>query len=234
MTRTVALDALDLRKVVRAGDLVCWGQAGAEPVALTRRLMAQRAEIGRFSAFIGISLTDTPDPAYADLVSFRSFCGTGSNRKLAAAGMLDIMPVHYSALPALLQASVDVLLLQVAEHPDGGRYSLSMACDYVAALVRHARVVVAEVNAQAPFTDAEVSADDLDMLVRTDRPLAEMIPPASSETDRGWCHAAIRPRHDPGMRRRHPVRPPRSRPAHRRDVRRRHGADRARRDHQCA
>lgn len=177
-------DVPDFRLLVKPGDLVCWGQATAEPVALTRRLLAQRKEIGPFRAFIGISLTATPDPAFADTVSFHSFCGTGTNRLLAAAGRLDILPIHYSGLAEHLRGKVDVLLLQVAEHPDGGRFSLSTACDYIAALVRDARLVVAEVNAQAPFTDCEVAAEDLDIVIHTDRPLPELSHPEPTDVER--------------------------------------------------
>ncbi len=173
MTRAIELEALDFADVILPGDLVCWGQAAAEPLPLTARLMAQRGRLGGFSAFIGIGLGDTPDPAYTDRVRFSSFCGTGTNRRLAAAGALDILPVHYSDLPALLAGRVDVLLLQVAEHPDGGRFSLSCACDYIAPLVRAARVVICEVNRQAPFTSAEIAAADIDVLVATDRALPE-------------------------------------------------------------
>lgn len=174
MTRRIALEALDFAEFVRSGDLVCWGQAAAEPLPLTARLMAQRDHVGGFSAFIGIGLGDTPDPAYTDRVRFTSFCGTGTNRKLAAAGALGILPVHYSDLPGVLAGRIDVLLLQVAEHPDGGRFSLSCACDYVETLVRAARVVIAEVNRRAPFTSAEIAAADIDAIVCTDRPLPEL------------------------------------------------------------
>ena len=116
MPSVVEPDALDFASLIRPGDLVCWGQASAEPLALTSRLMAQRARIGAFSAFIGISLSETTDPAHADHVRFSSFCGTGTNRRLAAAGALDILPVHYSDLGKVLREAVDVLLLQLAEH----------------------------------------------------------------------------------------------------------------------
>jgi acyl-CoA hydrolase len=184
MPQTIALDALDFTSLIRAGDLVCWGQAMAEPLSLTRRLMAQRERIGGFSAFIGISLAETTDPAHADHVHFTSFCGTGTNRKLAAAGAMDILPLHYSDLPSVLREKADVLLLQVAEHPHGGRFSLSCASDYVEALVSSARVVIAEVNRQAPFTSAEISIEDIDFIVRTDRPLPEMTKASPSPVER--------------------------------------------------
>lgn len=174
MTQTIELEALDFAAFVRPGDVVCWGQAAAEPLPLTARLMAQRDHVGGFSAFIGIGLGDTPDPAYTDRVRFTSFCGTGTNRRLAAAGALGILPVHYSDLPGVLAPQVDVLLLQLAEHPAGGRFSLSCACDYVETLVGSARVVIAEVNRRAPFTSAEIAAADIDAIVRTDRALPEL------------------------------------------------------------
>jgi acetyl-CoA hydrolase len=146
--------------------------------------MEQRARLGAFRAFIGISLSETPDPVYADCVRFSSFCGTGTNRRLAAAGALDILPVHYSDLGAVLSENVDVLLLQLAEHPQGGRFSLSCASDYVEDLVKSARIVVAEVNRQAPFTSAEIAVEDIDVIVKTDRPLPELANAAPSEVER--------------------------------------------------
>lgn len=184
MPQTVDLASLDFATLVRAGDLVCWGQAAAEPLPLTRLLMAQRERIGHFSAFMGISLSDTPDRAYTDRVQFISFCGTGTNRRLSAAGALDILPVHYSDLPQVLSEKVDVLLLQIAEHPADGRFSLSCASDYAATLVKTARLVIAEVNRQAPFTSAEVAREDIDVIVRTDRLLPELTRTIPSATER--------------------------------------------------
>lgn len=113
-----------------------------------------------------------------------SFCGTGTNRRLAEAGALDILPVHYSELPATLANKVDVLLLQLAQHPTDGRFSLSCASDYVELLVKSAPVVIAEVNQQAPFTSAEIAAQDIDVMVRTDRPLPELARAAPSAVER--------------------------------------------------
>lgn len=183
MPIVVELDALDFASLVRSGEMVCWGQASAEPLALTSRLMAQRARVGAFRAFIGISLSETPDPANADYVQFSSFCGTGTNRRLASAGALDIFPLHYSDLATVLREKVDVLLLQLAEHPQGGRFSLSCASDYVEDLAKSARIVIAEVNRQAPYTSAEIATDDIDVIVRTDRRLLEMGRPAPSDVD---------------------------------------------------
>ena len=147
--------AIDWSTIVRPGDRVMWGQGAAEPTPLVRSLMAQRANIGRFEAFIGTTWGDAVSAEHADFVSYVSYCGAGNNRHLARAGVLDIWPVHYSELPGqILHGSlrVDVLLLQVAPINASGKYSLSMACEYLAAAIATARVIVVEVNDQAPWT----------------------------------------------------------------------------------
>lgn len=180
----IELDAANprLAGIVRAGDRVVWGQAASEPATLTAALMAQRAEIGGFSAFIGVSWSDAVHPDHADHVAFRSYCGAGRNRALAQAGCLDILPSHYSELGALMRSGrlpVDVVLVQVAPADEHGRYSLSLAGDYVVPALACARVVIAEINAQAPRTCGPhfLTAPDIHYAIHVDRP--PLAPPAA-------------------------------------------------------
>src|SRR3990172_1262488 len=130
ITQELAPQSLDPSAIVRPGDTVVWGQASAEPLPLTRALMAQRGAIGRFNVFLGATYSDTLKPEYADCVSFSSYCGAGGNRALVKAGKLDIHPVHYSQIPGLIQSGrlkVDVLMLQLAPADAAGNYTLSIA-----------------------------------------------------------------------------------------------------------
>ncbi|MEW5420898.1 acetyl-CoA hydrolase/transferase family protein [Amorphus sp. 3PC139-8] len=172
MSREIAADAFRPADYVRPGDLVAWGQACAEPTTLSERLMDERHTIGgRFSAFVGIGFAGTVRPEHADVVDMRSYCATGSNRALASAGCLDILPSHYSALARQLGHTVDVLFLQLAPTADPGRFSFALACDYPHSAIAKARVVVAEVNDQVPSTrsDWTIGLDDIDIIVRTSR-----------------------------------------------------------------
>lgn len=181
--------APDLARFVKAGDTVCWGQAAAEPLALTRPLMAQRAEIGGLTAFVGISWCDTVDVAFTDHVRFMSYCGTGLNRHLAAADRLDILPLHYSMLEHTLGRTVDVLLLQLTPPGTDGRYGFALASEYLVPLVKSARVVIAEVNTEAPVIGCAhtLAPDDIHAIVRTARPLPE--PPATAAGETEACIA---------------------------------------------
>lgn len=172
MTEEVSLDALDFSALIRPGDRVVWGQGGAEPRALTERLMEQRESIGRFHAFIGVSQSEAVSVEHARQVRFQSYCGSGRNRLLAREGLLDILPCHYSLLAQSL-APVDVLMLQAAEGPEG--FSFSIADEYLVPLVKSARLLIVEVNEQAPWTYGErLAAADIDILVRSSRAPVEL------------------------------------------------------------
>lgn len=180
---------IDLAPLVRAGDTVLWAQSDAEPLTLTRALMAQRDRFGgRIRAFVGTSLADTVSAAYCDHVDFASWCGAGANRALARAGLLDIWPCHYSELAARLAsgaAPADVVLLQLAPADAEGRYSLGVCHEYVAPAIDRARVVIAEVNDQAPWTHGErtLIADDLDAIIHVSRPLLTTPQPAAGAAE---------------------------------------------------
>jgi acyl-CoA hydrolase len=188
MPKLLQADTLDLSELIRPGDTVLWGQANAEPLPLTEALMAQRASIGRFRVMLGIANSATCRPEHADHVDLLAYCGAGANRELANAGVLDILPCHYSQLPTMIDSGalrIDVLLLQLAPADSQGRYSLGIAHEYLVPALERARVVIAEVNRQAPRTLGErtLSADDLDAILHTDRPPLENPPARIREAD---------------------------------------------------
>lgn len=171
---------IDIAEFLRPGDTVVWGQAGAEPIALIDALLAGRHRVGgRFRVFTGIpSGNGCLLPEHADCIDLIGYCGNGANQALIRSGGLDILPCHYSQFPDLLvngPLQATVLLLQLAPPDERGRYSLGLAHEYLVPLLDTARVVIAEVNRQAPWTYGErlLVEDDLDLIVRTDRPLPE-------------------------------------------------------------
>jgi acyl-CoA hydrolase len=189
--------AFEVAQYVQPGDVVAWGQCGAEPCTLTETLAAQRHSVGgRFTAMVGALWSDTFKPAHADVIDFVSYCGAGANRRLAEAGVLDVLPIHYSQFARAFSEGpnrVNVLMLQVAPVDGGAGYSLSIAHEYLVPIVRSARVVIAEVNTAAPCTYGSHMLDvtDFDVLVRTHRaPLELSRAPAGDTELRIAQHAA--------------------------------------------
>jgi acyl-CoA hydrolase len=184
--RVVSADSLDFSNWLKRGDCLAWGQAGAEPLSLTRPLFAQRHSLGGFTAFVGLCAADTMSSEYADVVRYRSYCGAGENRGLAKAGLIDILPCHYSQMAELLksgQLRVDVLLLQLAPADAQGRYSLSIAHEYLIDALERARLVIVEINERAPWTYGEryLLENDIDIAVLTNRDVVKIS--ATTPTD---------------------------------------------------
>ncbi|MHC8320493.1 acetyl-CoA hydrolase/transferase family protein [Pseudomonas sp. GB2N2] len=180
MTLHTSLERLDLSRWIQPGDTVLWGQANAEPLPLTQVLMRQRAKMGQIRVMLGLTNSDTCRPEHADHISFVSYCGGGANRALAKAGVLDILPCHYSQFPEMIREGslkIDVLMLQLAPPDEHGRYSLSLAHEYLLPALEQARLVIAEVNQQAPWTYGEryLYKEDIDCIVETSRPPQENV-----------------------------------------------------------
>ena len=170
--------AARLAALIHAGDTVWWGQATAEPLTLTRALVAHRKEIAhgeRLRIFVGIGGSDTLKPEQADTFDFFGYTGGGPHRKLADAGVLDILPLHYSQIPHFIDNGAlpaDVVLLQVSPPDARGRYSLSQVREYLPAAVRRARVVIGEVNPDVPWTrgGVDLGASDFALLIDAQEP----------------------------------------------------------------
>jgi len=168
---------IDLGSVIRPGDGILWGQACAEPRTLVESLVSQRAHLDGVGCFLGSSYSGIVQPEHADRLRLSSYCGTGTNRALAEAGVLEILPVAYSQLGPLIRDGkirCDVLMLQVSPPNARGEYSLGLAADYLVPAIDVCRAIVAEVNEQVPWTHTErlLTEVDFDLLVRTSRPPA--------------------------------------------------------------
>ncbi len=171
---------LDLARHVRPGDTVVWGQACAEPRALTRALVDSGIPV---RCFVGIPVSSSVAGELPGSIEVISYCGTGTNAALHAAGRLDVLPVHYSSLPALLSTGslhADVVLVQVSAADENGRHALGLADDYLSDAVGTARVVLAEVNARVPFTEgaATLGPEQITASIHVDEPIAELPTPS--------------------------------------------------------
>jgi acyl-CoA hydrolase len=169
---------LELARYLRPGDTVVWGQACGEPLSVTEALVAQRESLPGLRCFLGIPCSDTVRPEHADHLRFVSYSGAGANQALLSAGVLDLLPCHYSALPAILASGplrAEVVMLALPPARPDGRHGLGVCADYVGALVSQARIVIAEVSEQIPDVGCEptLSGDDIDVIVHTRRPPAE-------------------------------------------------------------
>ena len=169
-----AVSSVDLSSVIRAGDGLVWGQACAEPQTLVEALVAQRSALSGCRVFLGSSYSGLVRPEHADHLRLSSYCGTGTNRALAQAGVLELLPAPYSQLGTLIRnggIKCDVAMVQVSAPNARGEYSLGLAVEYLAPALQAARAVIAEVNDRIPWTHTQplLRREDFDLLVESSR-----------------------------------------------------------------
>jgi acetyl-CoA hydrolase len=169
---------VDLASVVRPGDGIICGQACAEPQTLLEALVAQRARLSGCRVFLGASYSGIVKPSHSDHLRLASYGGIGHNRALSDAGVLDVLRIPYSQIATLIRSGrirCDVVFLQVSPPNERGEYSLGLAADYLVPALQMCRAVVAEVNAQVPWTHSEqlLCRDDFDLRIETSRAPAE-------------------------------------------------------------
>src|SRR4051794_10509400 len=170
------MNTLDVSRHLRPGDTVLVAQGTAEPRALVEALIDQRHALAPLRVLVGASFTGLLRPEHADAFRYVGFGAIGRTGDLAKAAVLDVLPIHLGSIPALITSgrlAVDAVLLQVSERNGDGVHSLGLGADYLQAATARARVVLAEINGNVPFThgDTMMRPERFAAVVRDDRPL---------------------------------------------------------------
>ena len=186
--RIISVSHLDFPSLIRPGQHIVSGQACGEPLTLLEKLAEQRASLSGTTLFIGASFAGTLQPEHADHLRFVSFGALGTNRRLARAGALGIVPCHVAQLgPYFTQGAIgcDVLLVQLSPQGPDGRYSFGATADYIRAAANKATLVIAEINDQAPrvFGDPGLTEAEIDIAIHTSRPLPQVPAAKPAPTD---------------------------------------------------
>lgn len=195
MTLPPILDALPpLASLIRAGDAVVIGQAGAEPLTVTRALVEQADTLaGPVDVFLGAVLSDTFARTLHPNLRPGGYGIMGGAAKGFASqpgSIVNVTPTPYRELEGAFGAGrlrADVVMLQLAVSADGRRLSLGMANDYVVAAARRARCVIAEIHPDAPFTpstEADAASLRIDIAVRATGPAVQSPTMAPEEAER--------------------------------------------------
>jgi acyl-CoA hydrolase len=150
--------SFELAGLIKPGDAIVWGQACGEPTTLIEMLLAQRRQLGGVAAFAGSSFSGILKPEHADHIKISSMGAIGALRGLAKAGVLGIIPCHVGQIGNYIAQKIipcDVAFIQVSRANAAGYHSYGLINDYTRAAVKAARVVIAEINSQIPFTPCD-------------------------------------------------------------------------------
>ncbi len=121
---------------------------------------------------------DYAAPEFEGVFRSESFFIGENMRRQIQRGAADYIPVSLHDTPRLIRDGVvgcDVAMIQVSPPGRHGRVSLGISVDVAPAAIETAKLVIAVMNRNMPYTygDGEIDLDRIDYLVEDDSPLEE-------------------------------------------------------------
>lgn len=167
---------------IDSGASIYLGSSDSVPRLLVEALCARgRKRVLRDVTLRHIHTGRTEDYAAPEFEGvFRSesfFIGENMRRQIQR-GAADYIPISLHDTPRLIRDGVvgcDVAMIQVSPPGRHGRVSLGISVDVAPAAIETAKLVIAVMNRNMPYTygDGEIDLDRIDYLVEDDSPLEE-------------------------------------------------------------
>ncbi|MDD9302655.1 MAG: GNAT family N-acetyltransferase [Desulfobacter sp.] len=173
---TVSTDAV--LKKIEPGMHIFIGTGTAEPRTLVNALMSSEGH--RLEDLTLIQLLSFGDAvSYKALEShryrLRTFFSGWVSAEAITAGRVDMIPSRFSSIPALMKEGlipIDVAFIQITPPSDNGYCSLGLGVDVSRRAMKHADLVIGEINEDIPFTlgDTFAHIDEFDMVIESKVP----------------------------------------------------------------
>jgi acyl-CoA hydrolase/GNAT superfamily N-acetyltransferase len=163
----------EVLKRIKPGSSIFLGTGLAEPRTLVKALTYSNAtNLTDLELIQLISIGDavSMEKKYSGHLRLKTFFGGLSANKAITAGLVDLIPSRFSAIPRLFESGrirIDVAFIQITPPDHEGFCSLGLAVDVARQAIEKADLVVGEINHYIPRTNGDtfVHIDDFDLLV---------------------------------------------------------------------
>lgn len=178
-------------KHIPSDSRVVVGHACSEPLELVKAMVANKDQYQNVEIVHMVAMGKgeyTKPEMDGHFVHNALFVG-GSTRESVNASRADYTPCFFSEVPRLFREGylpVDVAMVQLSKPDEKGYCSFGLSCDYTKPAAECAKIVIAEINDQMPYTmgDVYIHISDLDYIVETSYPLVELAPPVIGDIER--------------------------------------------------
>ncbi len=164
---------------VHHGDRIFIGSGAGEPQSLVRALSArENLRDTELLHIMTLGIAPYAEPKFGTKFRHNAFFIGGNVREAVSQGRADYTPVFLSEIPALFREGrriIDYALIQVSPPDQHGYCSYGVSTDIVKSAAESAKVVLAEVNENAPrvLGDCFIHVRDITALVPSDEPILE-------------------------------------------------------------
>ena len=168
-------------QLIKSGDRVFLHGSASTPIDLMDALARRAHELQNVELvnITTIGQSDLIHTAYKDSFFFNCLFVSENLRPTLREGRGDYVPVFLSEISRLFEKGylpLDVAMVQVSPPDKHGFCSLGTSVDVARSAVKHAKVVIVQVNKHIPRThgDGIMHISDADAVVELDRPLPEV------------------------------------------------------------
>jgi 4-hydroxybutyrate CoA-transferase len=176
---------------IKSGDAVVLAHCVGEPPALVEAMVANAAQYENVEIKHMVSLGSGgyAAPGMGKHFRINPIFASANTRGALAEHRGDFTPAFFHEVPKLFREGklrADVLLLQVSPPDEHGYCSLGPSVDYTLQAISSAKIVMAQVNPQTPFTYGEgiVHISAFDHIVEADSPIYEIQPPRIGDIEK--------------------------------------------------
>ncbi len=176
-------------KKIKSGDRVVVEHACGEPSELLAAMVdnAEAYHDVEVVHMVAMGKALYAQPGMEKHFRHNSIFVGGATRDAIASGRGDFTPSYFSEIPKLFSTTlpVDVALITVSPPDEEGRFSLGVSVDYTLAAAKAAKLVIAQVNEQMPYTmgDSFLTADDIDCFIPISTPVITLPPPKIGDVE---------------------------------------------------
>jgi 4-hydroxybutyrate CoA-transferase len=180
-SRTVSADKAV--SFVKSQDRIINGHAAGQATLLPEALIKRADELENVEIVHGFAMgkADYCLPKYQRSFIHNSLFNNNTTRQAHWDGRAEFTPIHMSQIDRLFSTvlPVDVLFTQVTPPNDKGYVSMGVSVDYCRGAIDTAKLVIAEVNPNMPWTfgEAIIHISDIDYFVASDAPIPEILGP---------------------------------------------------------
>lgn len=187
-------------KHIKSGDRVVVAHACGEPTHLVDAMVANAPAYQNVELVHMVAMSSSPycKPEYEGTFRHNALFVGGSTRAAVEEGRADFTPSFFFEVPRLFRSGmpVDVALVSVTPPDENGMCSLGVSVDYTLEALKQAKLVLAQVNPQMPWTGPHslVSVHELDWIVEHEAPIIELAPPRIGDVEKAigaHCSALI-------------------------------------------
>lgn len=185
---------------IQSGNRVVLGHACAEPLYLVDTMIAMREKFKDVEIvhMVPMGKCEYTKPGMEPYFRHNAIFVGSATRDAIFEGRADFTPVCFSRVPRLFERfmDIDVALVQVTPPDKYGNCSLGVSVDYTKSAIEHAKIVIAQVNDQMPYTygDSRVPVGKIDYFVEKSLPLPELKPKEISDIEKKiaeYCSSLI-------------------------------------------